>query len=63
VAACESGLRPWARNPSSGAAGLFQLMPIHWQGKFDPYDAVANTQYAYGLSNGGTDWSAWGCQP
>lgn len=61
VASCESGLNPAAVNSSSGAAGLFQLMPLHWEGKFDPFDPVANTRYAYQLSNGGTNWSAWGC--
>jgi hypothetical protein len=59
VAGCESGLDPNARNPS-GASGLFQLMPVHWEGKFDPFDPAANARYAYGLSNGGTDWySHW----
>lgn len=62
VASCESGLNPGAQNPS-GASGLFQLMPSHWAGSFNPFDPVANTQYAYGLSNGGTDWGAWVCQP
>jgi hypothetical protein len=59
VASCESGLDPWNVNPSSQASGLFQLMPFHWWGSFDPFDPVANTRYAYQLSNGGTDWSAW----
>ncbi len=26
VASCESGLRPWARNPTSTATGLFQIL-------------------------------------
>lgn len=30
VARCESGLNPYARNPS-GASGLFQFMPSTWQ--------------------------------
>lgn len=59
VASCESGLMPTATNSSTGAAGLFQLMPFHWYGQFDPYDPVANTRYAYSLSSGGTNWSAW----
>ena len=62
VASCESGLSPTAENPS-GASGLFQLMPVHWEGRFDPFDPVANTRYAYSLSSGGADWSAWSCQP
>ena len=65
VASCESGLDPSRTNASSGAAGLFQLMPFHWQGSFDPYDPAANARYAYGLSAGGSDWGAWAsaCRP
>lgn len=59
VASCESGLDPNAVNGSSGAAGLFQLMPFHWRDRFDPFDPVANARYAFGLSDGGTNWGAW----
>jgi len=59
VASCESGLNPYAVNESSGAAGLFQLMPFHWFQKFDPFDPWANSRYAFQLSSGGTNWSAW----
>jgi soluble lytic murein transglycosylase-like protein len=59
IAERESGLNPNARNPS-GASGLFQLMPIWWQGKFDPFNPAANIAAAYAISRGGTDWSAWG---
>lgn len=64
VAYCETGgtMDPYARN-ASGASGLFQLMPIHWRGKFNPFNALANTRFAYRLSKGGHDWSAWVCQP
>jgi len=62
VAYCESHLYTYARN-ASGASGLFQLMPIHWQGRFDPFDPWANTRYAYRLSHAGYSWTAWVCQP
>ena len=62
VAECESHLDPLAHNPS-GAAGLFQLMPVHWEAQgYDPYNAATNTRIAWHLySNSG--WSAWVCQP
>jgi hypothetical protein len=65
VAYCETGgtMSAYARNQSSGAAGLFQLMPFHWLGKFNPYDPWANSRYAYRLSSGGYDWHAWVCKP
>jgi transglycosylase-like protein with SLT domain len=63
VAYCESRLSPRAQNPSSGAAGLFQLMPFHWSGRFDPFDPWANTRYAYRLSDAGFNWGAWVCKP
>jgi hypothetical protein len=63
VASCESGLDPNAVNATSGAAGLFQLMSSHWEGSFNPFDPVANAEYAYGLSDGGTNWGSWVCQP
>ena len=63
VAYCESKLSPRARNPYSGAAGLFQLMPLHWRGKFDPYNPTRNSRYAYRLSRRGYDWSHWVCKP
>lgn len=54
----ESGWNPRARNPSSGAAGLMQLMPFHWLGKFDPYDPYLNVRYSYGLYRQ-VGWSPW----
>jgi hypothetical protein len=65
VVACETGgtFNPNIVNPSSGAAGLWQLMPFHWVGKFSPFDPWVSTQYAYGLSNGGTNWGPWVCKP
>jgi hypothetical protein len=65
VVACETGgtFDPAIVNPSSGAAGLFQLMPFWWQGEFNPFDPWLNAQFAYGLSDGGTNWGPWVCKP
>jgi hypothetical protein len=35
VMQCESGGNPMARNPSSGASGLFQHLPYYWQYRVD----------------------------
>lgn len=41
-----------------GERGWFQIHPIH--GANSTYETWANTQYAYRLSDGGTDWcTAW----
>jgi len=48
VMRCESGLNPNARN-RSGAAGLAQLMPVHWRKKFNPYDPAKNIEKAFYL--------------
>ena len=60
VASCESHLDPRAHN-ASGASGLFQLMPIWWQGQ-NPYDPVVNTRIAHQLYER-SGWSPWSCQP
>jgi hypothetical protein len=56
----ESRFNPGAYNPS-GAAGLFQLMPIwyrdHW--RFDPFSAYLNTLYAHRLYLE-AGWGPWG---
>jgi hypothetical protein len=64
IASCivgrESGWNPYATNRYSGAAGLFQLMPSHWRGKFDPYNPYLNASYAYhDLYLPSHSWSAW----
>ncbi|HXJ64714.1 MAG TPA: lytic transglycosylase domain-containing protein, partial [Actinomycetota bacterium] len=59
----ESRYQPTARNTSSGAAGIFQLMPFWWDGnnefgwKFDPYDARQNIVHAHMI------WQAYGWGP
>jgi LysM repeat protein len=72
VAQCESGLNPGAYDPisvgGSHAAGVFQIeYPSTWSGTSEsgasPYNAWANIEAAYQLSNGGTNWSQWTCQP
>jgi hypothetical protein len=51
-AACETGgtLDPEARNPASGAAGLFQFLPSTWRttpyGRFDVYRPYPNAMAA-----------------
>ena len=47
----ESRLNPQARNPS-GAAGIAQLMPLWWQGKFDPYNPDVAIPFAANLMKG-----------
>lgn len=55
----ESGGNPNARNPSSGAAGLFQVMPFWWE-KYggDRYDPETNVRVA-SLIYQQQGWSAW----
>jgi hypothetical protein len=63
VAWRESRYQATARNSSSGAAGLFQLMPFWWDGnnefgwRFDPYDANANAYHAHLI------WKVYGWEP
>ncbi len=65
IANRESHCDPQARNPS-GASGVFQLMPIWFEGHnaygwptFDPFDAALNVKYAHllWLKDG---WGPWG---
>ena len=65
IAQHESGDDPNNRNPSSGSAGLFQLMPFWWDGnnqfgwRFDPYDAQQNAIHAHLIweRDGWTPWT------
>ena len=43
----------------SGAAGLLQLMPLHYAGRFDPTVARANLAYGRKLYVG-SGWAPWG---
>ncbi len=64
VAWRESRYQPTARNTSSGASGLFQLMPFWWDGnnqygwRFDPYDARQNAIHAH-LIWKADGWGPW----
>lgn len=53
VAYRESRFNPWATG-SLGEKGYFQLHPVH--GSRSTYDPEGNTEYAYELSEGGTNW-------
>lgn len=58
----ESGGDPAVYNyAGSGAAGLLQLMPVHYSGRFSPTDPRANLAYGLRLWRAG-GWSAWGVQ-
>ncbi len=78
VIQCESRGDPSARNPYSGASGLFQFMPRTWSwasegagfAGADVYDAEANVASAawlvdYSLATGhsGGAWGHWNCKP
>ena len=64
VAMCESGDNPNAVNRSSGAEGLFQIMPGTWAGtpyasqsEFDPVANAKAAAWIYARRGG----SAWSC--
>jgi transglycosylase-like protein len=63
VAMCESGDNPTAVNRSSGAEGLFQILPSTWAGtpfaSQSPFDPVANAKAAAWIyaRRGGSAWS------
>ena len=61
VARCESNFNPRAKNRSSSASGVFQLIGSHWRGRFDHFDPVANIDYAYKLWKG-SGWRPWVCK-
>ena len=72
VAWCESNFDASAKNPTSTASGLFQVMRGWWSGEwssypaFDPFDPVENTRFAAWLlyNSGKQNWNAsrhcWG---
>ncbi len=78
VIQCESRGDPAARNPYSGASGLFQFMPRTWSwasegagfAGADVYDAEANVaaaawlvDYSLATGHGGGAWGHWNCKP
>jgi hypothetical protein len=60
VALCESEYDIGATG-RAGERGWFQIHPVH--GHWSSYDPEVNVAYAYRLSRGGTNWSAWSCKP
>jgi len=71
---CESHGDPYAKNPRSSAAGLFQFLSGTWDhaaGQLDlpsyaeggPYDAAANIEAAAWLVFEGGGWGHWTCAP
>lgn len=68
VAYCESGYNPFAYNRSSGASGVFQIMPGTWAGTskhwFSPFSAWANVAAAHEIfARDGNSWREWVCRP
>jgi hypothetical protein len=66
VVACETGgtFDPHAVG-DAGERGLFQIHPVHF-GRLDAgrlFERRYNALFAYRLSRGGRDWSAWTCKP
>lgn len=67
VSYCESRWDPGARNPLSGAAGLFQQIPRYWAGRSaaagwagaNIYDAHANAAVSAWLVAQSGGWSHW----
>jgi hypothetical protein len=55
---CESKCGPTEHN-KSGASGLMQIMPMHWNGR-DPYDPVINLTMALEVLER-QGWQAWSC--
>lgn len=67
LARCESGLRPWAVNPVSGAAGLYQFMPrtFAWASaqagyagasRFDPEASAQSAAWLLAQPGGARHW-------
>ena len=64
VAECESHMSPRAVG-AAGERGLFQIHPVHfsWLDEARLFEARYNSQIAFRMSRGGTNWSAWTCKP
>lgn len=66
VAWCESHWRSDAVGDGGASLGMFQIQPRWHQWRVpdeDLLDPSVNTRAAWLISSGGTDWSAWTCQP
>ena len=70
LAWCVSRFDVDAINPSSGAAGLFQVDPVTWAAATtemglnspDPFDPETNVAVAAHIVYQGDGWTAWNCQ-
>ncbi len=68
VAYCESGYNPFAYNRSSGASGVFQIIPGTWRGTSrawsSPFSTWANVAAAHEIFvRDGNSWREWTCKP
>ena len=68
VANCESGYNPSAYNASSGASGVFQVIPGTWAGTsqrwYSPFNSWANVAAAHEIFvRDGNSWKEWVCKP
>jgi hypothetical protein len=71
VMECESEGNPTARNPTSGASGLFQHKPEFWASRSSQAgvpngsitDPIANVKVAAWLYGQSGTWKHWSCQP
>ena len=58
IARESSGCATVPNSQGSGATGLLQLMPMHWEGKFNPKDPRKNLSYGHKLYLE-AGWSPW----
>lgn len=62
IVICESGWKPWAKNSTSSASGLFQFLNSTWAswGEGDVFDPYANIEAGVKLYNarGTSPWLA-----
>ena len=63
IARCESGFDRYNVNPSSGAAGPFQVIKYWHPDAPDPFDVVPIARWVRRITRDGTNWSAWVCRP
>lgn len=68
IAWCESRLEPRAYNRSSGASGLFQVVPYWHAWRMAPgeslFDPEVNVRIAHEIYLAwGRSWRAWECRP
>lgn len=62
VASCESGFNAY-EVMSSGASGVFQVIPRYHQDAPNVFDPVAVSRWVRQITRDGRDWSSWVCQP